>query len=144
MEFFETAIDFISDMSMGAKLVILLLFFVGSVGQWKLYDKAGQNGWTIFVPVLNLIVLNRVVGRPASHVWYYFIPVFNIFFTAKVFIEVCQSFGKRSIIDYVLVILLNGFYILNLGLSYDETYKGPVYKENENKDDATIGNAEFA
>ncbi len=45
----------------------------------------------------------------------------------KVWIEICQSFGKRSIMDYVSVILFNGIYILNLGMSYDTNYEGPVY-----------------
>jgi hypothetical protein len=45
----------------------------------------------------------------------------------KVYIELCNSFGKTSLIDYILVILFNGFYILNLGLSYEAHYLGPVY-----------------
>ena len=36
-------------------------------------------------------------------------------------------FGKRTMMDYVLVILLNGLYIFNLGMSYDTAYLGPVY-----------------
>lgn len=136
-----------SELGMGAKLIICLFIFIGSVAQWKLYDKAGQNGWTVFVPILNLIVLNRVVGRPAKHVWYYFIPIYNIYFIIRVWIEVCQSFGKTSYLDYVLVVLLNGLYILNLGLSYDEEYQGPAYKlknEESERETSSIGNPEFA
>lgn len=146
MEFLQNIAHTISELGMGAKLIIGLFLFIGTVAQWKLYEKAGQKGWTIFVPVLNLIVLNRVVGRPAKHVWYYFIPVFNIFFLAKIWIEVCQSFGKTSVVDYIFVILLNGLYILNLGLSYDEEYQGPVYKEKNamSNDSSEIGSAEFA
>ncbi|MBD3637860.1 MAG: hypothetical protein HUJ25_10935 [Crocinitomicaceae bacterium] len=35
-----------------------------------------------------------------------------IFFTIKMFIEVCDSFGKHSTVDKVLCVLLNGIYIL--------------------------------
>jgi len=44
---------------------------------------------------------------------------------------VVQSFGKRSTLDYVLVIALNGLYILNLALDQDSEYVGPVYGEQE-------------
>ncbi|MGB0165693.1 MAG: DUF5684 domain-containing protein [Luteibaculum sp.] len=143
MDFLDQATEFLANMSMGLKLVIALFIFVASVAQWRLYEKAGQPGWTIFIPVYNLVILNRVVGRPANHVWYYFIPVFNIYFICRVWIEVCQSFGKTSIVDYIFVILFNGFYILNLGLSYEEEYKGPAYGK-ENSSGSALGKTEFA
>jgi len=65
---------------------------------------------------------------------------FLIFFMIKVYIELCDSFGKSTIIDYVLVIALNFLYILNLSLSYDTVYEGPVYGKNK----ATSGARQFA
>ncbi|HEX2617544.1 MAG TPA: DUF5684 domain-containing protein [Flavobacteriales bacterium] len=102
-------------------------FIIGIVAQWRLYDKAGQPGWAAIVPIYNMIIFLRVVGRPASHLFLFLIPVYNIYLVIKVWIETAQSFGKRSIIDYVLVVILNGLYILNLGMSYDTEYVGPVY-----------------
>lgn len=49
------------------------------------------------------------------------------FFMIKMYIELCDSFGKSTVFDYFLVILLNFLYILNLSLSYDTEYYGPVY-----------------
>ncbi|MEM7162136.1 MAG: hypothetical protein AAF487_06795 [Bacteroidota bacterium] len=48
-------------------------------------------------------------------------------FMIKLYIELCDSFGKSTVFDYVLVIALNFLYILNLSLSYDTVYHGPVY-----------------
>jgi hypothetical protein len=60
--------------------------------------------------------------------WLFLIPIYGQFYMIpKVWIELCQSFGKRTLLDHVLVILLNGLYIFNLGMSYDTTYVGPVY-----------------
>lgn len=100
---------------------------VGIVAQWRLYDKAGQPGWTCLVPIYNMVVFLRIVGRPASHLWLFLIPGYNLYLLVKVWIETAQSFGKNSLVDYILVILLNGLYILNLGMSYDTKYIGPVY-----------------
>lgn len=109
-------------------LLIAILFFVGVVAQWMLYEKANQPGIASIVPIWNFIVFLRIVGRPANHIFLFLIPIYGQFYLIpKVYIELCNSFGKRSILDYVLVVLFNGFYILNLGLSYEAEYEGPVY-----------------
>ena len=98
------------------------------VAQWRLYEKAGQPGVAAIIPVLNFIIFLKIVGRPAKHLWLFLIPIYGQFYMIpKVWIEMCQSFGKRSTLDYVLVILLNGLYIFNLGMSYDTAYVGPAY-----------------
>ncbi|MBK8614963.1 MAG: signal peptidase I [Flavobacteriales bacterium] len=107
---------------------LALLAVVAIMAQWKLYEKAGQPGIAAIVPVWNFIVFLKIVGRPASHLWLFFIPVFGqLYMLPKVWIEIAQSFGKTTMMDYVLVILFNGIYILNLGLSYDTRYMGPVH-----------------
>ena len=115
---------------MGNAFYYALVFvaIVGLVGQWRLYEKANQPGIASIIPILNIIVFLRIVGRPAKHAWLLLVPIYGqLYFMPKVWIEICQCFGKRSMMDYVLVILLNVLYILNLGLSYESRYRGPVY-----------------
>ncbi|MBL7962996.1 MAG: hypothetical protein JNM31_04040 [Flavobacteriales bacterium] len=104
------------------------LGIIAIIAQWRLYEKANQPGIAAIVPVWNVIVFLRIVGRPASHILYMLIPIYGqLYFIPKVWIEVCQSFGKRTMLDYVLVIAFNGLYILNMGLSYETRYLGPVH-----------------
>jgi hypothetical protein len=58
-----------------------------------------------------------------------FLLSFAIFaiFMIKAHIELCNSFGRRTVFDYVLVVVLNVLYVLNLGLSYEIEYEGPAY-----------------
>ena len=42
-------------------------------------------------------------------------------------IDLCNSFGRRTVFDYFLVVVLNVMYVLNLGLSYEIEYEGPAY-----------------
>lgn len=108
--------------------ILGFMMVLSLVAQWRLYEKAGQPGVASIVPIWNIIVFLRIVGRPASHLWLFLIPVYGQFYMIpKVWIEICQSFGKRTMLDYVLVILLNVLYIFNLGMSYDTKYTGPVY-----------------
>lgn len=115
---------------LGDSIFYLLGFVVimSVVALWRLYDKAGQPGFTALIPGLNIIVFLKIIGRPAWHILLFFIPIYGqLYLLPRVWIELCQSFGKRTLLDYVLVILLNGLYIFNLGLSYDTAYVGPAY-----------------
>jgi Family of unknown function (DUF5684) len=115
-------------MGMVLYYVIFLMVVVGAMAQYRLYTKAGQPGYTALIPGLNFVVFLKIVGRPASDVWKFLVPVWGqLYFLPKVWIEVCKSFGKTSTLDHVLVILLNGLYILNLALSDDTRYMGPLY-----------------
>lgn len=103
------------------------LLIIGAVAKWRMFVKCDQPGLAAIVPVWDLIVTLRIVGRPASHAWLFLIPVFNVYMLAKLLIEVAQSFGKYSVLEYALALILAPLYFLNLGLAYNEVYYGPVY-----------------
>ena len=111
----------------GVLIVMAIMAFIGAVGMFALFSKANQPGIASIVPIWNMVIFLRIIGRPWTHMFLFLVPIYNIYLTFKVFIELCQSFGKNSKIDYVLIILLNGLYILNLALSYDSKYHGPVF-----------------
>jgi len=56
------------------------------VGWWRLFTKLGIAGWTSLVPVYNLVVLVRALGRPGWMSMVMLIPVVNVvpwFFLSK-------------------------------------------------------------
>src|SRR5947209_4055441 len=81
-------------MAAGALIVwaVALLFFV-AVG-WKIFVKAGQPGWAAIVPIYNIIVLMKEVGKPAWWFVLMFIPVVNFVIAIIVSIELAKRFGK--------------------------------------------------
>jgi len=111
----------------GIFILFLFILFIGAVGKAKLFAKADQPWIAALVPVWDLIVVLRMVGRPLWHAVFLLIPGFNIYFGFKLLIEIAQSFGKVSMIDAIFVCFFNVFYVLNLGLAYNELYFGPVY-----------------
>ena len=114
--------DYPGYLAMGVFVVI-----IGAVGGAKLFAKAGKPWVAAFVPIWNVITVLKMVGRPASHVAFFLVPVYNIYFFFRLCIEIAQTYGKYSTTEYVLVCVLNVFYILNLALAYNEEYLGPVY-----------------
>jgi signal peptidase I len=111
----------------GYSFLVMFLVIIGAVGAAKLFAKANQPWYAAFIPVWNMVVVMRIVGRPASHVAYFLVPFYNIYFFFRTCVELAQSFGKYTVLDYVLVCLLNIFYVLNLALAYNEEYHGPVF-----------------
>ena len=105
----------------------LFIFLVALAGNWRLFVKCGQPGWAIFVPGYNMVVAMRIIGRPAKHALLFLVPGFNLYFFFRTILELAHTFGKESSLDYALACVFNVFYILNLGLSEEEDYKGPVY-----------------
>ena len=108
-------------------VLIVFLGMIAACGAARLYDKAGQPFWHALVPGLNVVALMRIIGRPDLHALWILVPGANLYFAARGLVELAQSFGKTSWVDYVMVVLFNAFYVLNLGLAYSEEYEGPVY-----------------
>lgn len=148
----------------GALVPLVAFAAVGILAQWSLYDKCGLPGIDCIIPVKNVITFLKIMGRPAFHSLYVMIPpplilgalvlisdpaisyvvaaLFAIpwmYFMIKVYIELCQSFGHYRLIDYVLVTVFNGFYVLHLGLSYSEKYRGPVYAQKDKSEEQLNG-----
>ena len=84
-EFFDNFFRLVETFQAAFIIAGALLFIVASVGQWRLYEKAGQPGYAIFIPIYNIIVFLRIVGRPAWHMLFFFIPLFN-------FLLFCESY----------------------------------------------------
>jgi hypothetical protein len=103
------------------------LLVIGSLGAARLFAKADQPWVAALVPVWNVVIVLKMVGRPVSHLAFFLVPFYNIYFFFRLCVELAQSFGKYSLIDYVLVCVFNVFYVLNLALAYNEEYQGPVY-----------------
>ncbi|PCJ80971.1 MAG: hypothetical protein COA49_06615 [Bacteroidetes bacterium] len=114
------------EISGGLQLGSLFIGLISIVANAKLFLKAGLQWWAVLVPGYNVMVAMKLIGRPSWHALLFLTPAI-IYLLPKTILEVAQSFGKNKPLDYVLVLVFNIFYILNLGLSYDEEYKGPVY-----------------
>ena len=95
------------------------------VAMWKVFTKAGKPGWAAIIPVYNIYVQLKIVGRPGWWLVLYFIPVVNIVISLLVAIDLAKSFGKGSGFGVVGLWLFGfvGYPILAFG---DATYRGPA------------------
>ena len=101
---------------------LLVVGFFVAVG-WKLYQKAGEPGWAVLVPVYNALVLLRIVGRPAWWLILLITPAALI-----INFDLAKSFGKDW--TYGLGITFLGFIFLPMLAFGSATYEGPAAAES--------------
>ena len=108
----------------------IIFFFVIQVihglATWKLYVKAGRQGWEAFIPVYNAVILMKIINRPWWWTILLFLPIVNLIMFPVVWIETARSFGRNSNLDSILAIVTLGFY--NFYLNY--AAKDIAYKED--------------
>lgn len=108
--------------SMLGSLVLSALYIVAL---WKIYVKAGHPGWKAIIPIYNLYILLKIVGRPGWWLVLYFIPIANIIVHLMVAMDLAKVFNKSKVFGIVLLWLFSfiGYLMLGFGKS---TYTAPT------------------
>ena len=119
------------EMDGGLALGMFFIALISLAGNWRLFVKCNQPGWAVIVPGYNVVVAMRIIGRPDWHAALFLIPAFNVYFFFRTILELANCFGKHTTYDYIMASIFNIFYILNLGLSEEEDYQGPVFGLNQ-------------
>jgi hypothetical protein len=61
---------------------------------WKVFTKAGQPGWAAIIPIYNVYIWCKIVGRPGWWVILMLIPFVNFIVAIILSIDLAKSFGK--------------------------------------------------
>ena len=110
---------------MGLFGLLISLAFVALmiVSAWKVYTKAGQPGWAAIIPIYNVFVLLKIVGKPWWWIIGLLIPFVNFIVLILLCVELAKVFGKGIGFAIGLILLAFIFYpILAFG---DATYTAP-------------------
>jgi hypothetical protein len=75
-------------------IIGLLVALLMIVAMWKVFAKAGQPGWASIIPIYNLYIWCKIVGRPAWWIILMLIPLVNIIVGIVLCIDMAKSFGK--------------------------------------------------
>lgn len=70
----------------------IVVFLLASM--WKVYKKAGYEGWECIVPIYNIYILCKIAGKNGWWVLWLIIPYIGIIFHVIVNIEIAKKFGK--------------------------------------------------
>ncbi len=108
----------------GLTVVYLAIVVFYLAAGWRIYAKAGQPGWAIIVPIYNIYVMLKIVGRPWWWLLLYLVPIVNLVIGIIVAVDLSRSFGKGVGFALGLIFLSFIFYpILGFGSA---RYVGPA------------------
>jgi aerobic C4-dicarboxylate transport protein len=96
--------------------VWIVLGIATLAGLWRVFVKAGQPGWAALIPIYNMIVYLKIVGRPLWWIILFFIPLVNIVVILFTCVDLAERFGKGTGFGLGLAFLGYIFYpILGFG-----------------------------
>jgi Family of unknown function (DUF5684) len=106
-----------------AIILPLFVFLLVIVAMWRIFSKAGQPGWASLIPIYNLYVWCKIVGRAGWWVILMLIPFINFIILFVLSIDMAKSFGKGAGFGIGLA-LLSIIFLPILAFSGAE-YQGP-------------------
>jgi hypothetical protein len=102
-------------------VVALIVFYVAAF--WRILEKAGVPGWGAIIPIYNIYLWCKVVGRPGWWVVLLFVPVVSVIVMLILSLDLSKAFAKTTGFGIGLWLLSFIFVpILGYGTS---TYIGP-------------------
>ena len=103
-----------SDDVVGSVFVVIYLAIIvlAIVGMWKVFEKANQPGWGVFIPIYNLILMLRIAGKPLWWIILMFVPLVSLIPLVLVPIAIAKNFGKGTGFGLGLLFLPFVFYPL--------------------------------
>jgi len=86
-------------------LIGIIAYIFYCVVMWRVYAKSEQPGWAAIIPIYNIYVLLKIIGRPAWWLVLLVIPFVSLITVIVVYIDLAKSFGKNALYGLCLLIL---------------------------------------
>ena len=121
---------------MGAVIIILYLAILVLViaSGWKVFEKAGQPGWAVLVPIYNIYILTVIAKKEAWWIVLFLIPIVQWVAIIIINIEIAKKFGKDA--GFGIGMALLGIVFWPLLAFSDAKYEGADSDSNDEVLDA--------
>jgi signal peptidase I len=104
--------------------VILPVYALSLLALAMTFKKAGVAWWKALVPVLNIVEVNKLTGRPVWRTILFFIPVINFIMMVQAILDLARSFGRHGFFDHLCAVVVPYLYFLYIGFSKNVKYAG--------------------
>ena len=115
--------------------IFFVITIVGTLtGLYLLFQKAGVAGWKALVPVYNLYISTKLIGKSIWWVVMLLIPVLNVVIWLLVAIDLVKAFGKDKFWPAVAAMMIPYIYFPLIGFDPKVKYVGiphDVYKDKK-------------
>jgi len=77
-------------------IISLVITILGIASMWRVYQKAGQPGWAVIIPIYSTLVLLRIIAKPWWWILLMLIPFVDIVFAIWSVNLLSKCFGKGT------------------------------------------------
>ena len=147
--YYDTGYDVGSAVSTGLGAIFGFVIFIWIIAiaisvftiicHWKVYKKAGKQGWESIIPIYNIVVLLQITGQPLWYLALYLIPgVGALIANILIYLELAKKFGQSTGFGIGLA-LLNPIFMAILAFNKNyvyqanptQAYNQPTYTQPE-------------
>ncbi|HVM88919.1 MAG TPA: signal peptidase I [Puia sp.] len=114
----------------------LLILLLPAAGMYKMFEKAGVEGWKALVPFYNTWTMLKLSKRRTYLFFMQFIPVAGWFVSMSVFVDFVKTFGKFKFHEHAMAALLPLFYFSYLGFNKRDQFIGATVVAQHKKSSA--------
>ncbi len=86
-------------------LAILAACIMIIVGQWIVFQKAGQAGWKSLIPFYNTYVLMEIAGKPGWWMFLLFVPLVGVVILLLALLSLAKKFRRDELFGVGLLLL---------------------------------------
>ena len=94
----------------GPEILLILFisipfFILPIISLWKIYEKSNQPGWSVLIPIYNILIYLRIIGKPWWWILLFCIPYVNLVFHIWGYNLLSKKFRKDEGFTVGLVLL---------------------------------------
>ena len=116
---------------MSILIFLIVSYVLLSISLYKVFEKAGEEGWKGLVPGLNFVVWCKIIGRPSWWAALLLIPLVNIFIYAGMCVDMVRSFKKYKFWHSAIAVIYAPIAFFYLGMNEKESYDGPTLEKEK-------------
>ena len=94
------------------------------IGRWKIFTKAGQEGWKSLIPIYSEYTMLKILGMEPFLCLLYLIPGANFMLNIVVKVKLAKAF-KKGVGFAIGLILLSGIFEMILGFGSAKNHELP-------------------
>ena len=90
---------------LGWIIPLAFFIFIPLISYFKIYEKSNKPGWSVIIPIYNVLIYLKVIGKPWYWIFLFCIPFVNIVFHIWGCNLLSKKFGKEEGFTVGLVLL---------------------------------------
>lgn len=115
-------------------LISLALAILGIIAHWKLYEKAGEPGWSSIIPVYNFMQMIKIATGTFKLAWIY-LALCGVYFIGTIGMTMIPLFAESEAAVAVMALAYLGLFVIMIPLYIIAGYTYYMFAKSYGKSD---------